>query len=61
MRVACCITKAADTHPEYVIRIVFPRQQWLRERALVLRFCVHPLSCSVPCWCCDIVTIAVSA
>jgi hypothetical protein len=47
MRVACWITKAADTNPEYVILIVFPRQQWLREHALVLRFYVHPLSLSM--------------
>jgi len=47
MRVECWITKAADTHPEYVIPIVFPRQQWLREHALVLRFYIHPLSCSM--------------
>ena len=30
------ITKATDTHSEYVILIAFPRQQWLRERALML-------------------------
>jgi hypothetical protein len=33
MRFACWITKATDTHSEYVILIAFPRQQWLRERA----------------------------
>jgi hypothetical protein len=37
MRIACRITKATDTHSEYVIRIAFPWQQWLRERASVLR------------------------
>jgi len=31
MCIACWITKATDTHSEYVILIVFPRQQWLRE------------------------------
>jgi hypothetical protein len=36
MRFALCITKATDTHSEYVILIVFPRQQWLRERASIL-------------------------
>jgi hypothetical protein len=35
MRFACWITKATDTHSEYVILIAFPRQQWLRERASV--------------------------
>ena len=44
MRFACWITKATDTHPEYVIRIPFPRQQWLRERVSLLRF-VQCFSC----------------
>ena len=30
-------TKATDTHSEYVILIAFTRQQWLHERASVLR------------------------
>jgi hypothetical protein len=38
MRFACWITKATDTHSEYVIVVAFPRQQWLRERASVLRY-----------------------
>jgi hypothetical protein len=33
MRIVYYITKATDTHSEYVILIAFPRQQWLRERA----------------------------
>ena len=33
MRIACWIPKATNTHSEYVIRIVFPLQQWLYERA----------------------------
>jgi hypothetical protein len=37
MHTACWITKTTDTHSEYVIVIAFPRQQWLRERALILR------------------------
>ena len=37
MRIACWIPKAADTHTEYVILIVFPPQQWLHGRALKLR------------------------
>jgi hypothetical protein len=36
MRFACWITKATDTHLEYVIIITFPRQQWLRERPSML-------------------------
>ena len=38
LRIACCITKATDTHSECVIIIAFPRQQWLRERASMLRY-----------------------
>jgi hypothetical protein len=30
--------KKTDTHSEYVIHIAVPRQQWLRERASVLRY-----------------------
>jgi hypothetical protein len=38
MRFASWITKATDTHSEYVTLIAFPRQQWLRERASMLRY-----------------------
>jgi hypothetical protein len=38
MRFACRITKATDTHSEYVIRIAFLRQQWFRKRASLLRY-----------------------
>jgi hypothetical protein len=31
MRMVCWITKAADTHSEYVIPITIPRQEWLCE------------------------------
>jgi hypothetical protein len=37
-RRACWITKATDTQSEYVILIFFPRQQWVRERAIALRY-----------------------
>jgi hypothetical protein len=46
MRFACWITKATDTYSEYVILIAFPWQQWLRERASMLRLYVHCMSCS---------------
>jgi len=36
-RVACRIPKATNTHTEYVILIAFPLQQWLHERASLLR------------------------
>jgi hypothetical protein len=38
MRFACWITKATDTHSQYVILIAFPRQQSLRERASILSY-----------------------
>jgi hypothetical protein len=31
MRFACCVTKATDTHSEYLTLIALPVQQWLRE------------------------------
>jgi len=37
MHIACWITEAIVTQSEYVILIALPRQQWLRERASVLR------------------------
>jgi hypothetical protein len=46
MRFARWITKATDTHLEYVILIAFARQKWLRERALTVRLFLHCLSCS---------------
>jgi len=30
--IECWITKATNTHSEYVILIAFPRQQWLHEQ-----------------------------
>jgi hypothetical protein len=38
MRFSWWITKATDTHSEYVILIALPRPQWLRERTLMLRY-----------------------
>jgi len=35
------ITKATDTHSEYVILTAFPRKLWLRERASMLRLYAH--------------------
>jgi hypothetical protein len=38
MRFSCRITKGRmQTHSEYVTLIHLPRQQWLRERASMLR------------------------
>ena len=38
MRTACCITRATNTHSQYVILIAFPLQQCLHERASMLRY-----------------------
>jgi len=38
MRIACQIPKATNTHSQYAILIAFPLQQWLHERASVLRY-----------------------
>jgi hypothetical protein len=38
MSIACWIPKATDTHSEYVKLIAFPLQQWLKDRASVLRY-----------------------
>ena len=38
MRIAYWAPKATNTHSEYVILITFPLQQWLNERASVLRY-----------------------
>jgi hypothetical protein len=47
-RFACWVTNATNTHSEYVILIAFfSRQQWLRERASLLRLYVHSSSSSV--------------
>jgi hypothetical protein len=45
MCIACWITKATDTHTEYVILISFPLQQWLHECASLLRLYIHCPSC----------------
>jgi hypothetical protein len=59
MRIACWIPKATDTHSEYIILIVFPWQQWSRERASVLPYtyiaCLDSIQCRVTvqvmfCW-----------
>jgi hypothetical protein len=38
MSIACWIPKVTNTHSDYVIRIAFPLQQWLHERASILRY-----------------------
>jgi len=38
MGIACWIPKATGKHSEYVILTAFPLQQWLHERASLLRY-----------------------
>ena len=38
MLISCWIPKATNTHSEYVILTAFPLQQWMHERASVLRY-----------------------
>jgi len=38
MRIACSIPKATNTLSNYVIFITCPLQQWLQERASILKF-----------------------
>jgi hypothetical protein len=38
MRLAWWITKAIDTHSEYIILNAFPLEQWLHERTSLLRY-----------------------
>jgi hypothetical protein len=48
MRCVCWITKATDTHSEYVILIALPWQQCLRECASMLRYmCIACLDFSL--------------
>jgi hypothetical protein len=47
MRISYWIPKAIDTLSENVTRTAFPRQQWLGERASMLRLYVHCLSYSL--------------
>jgi hypothetical protein len=45
MRITCWVPKATNTHSEYVIHIAFPQQQWLDERASMLRYSTLPVLC----------------
>jgi len=46
MRTTCCITRAINTHSEYVILIALQQQQWLHERISMLR---HTYTASLVC------------
>jgi hypothetical protein len=47
MRFPCRITKAANTQSEYVMLFSYRLQQWLHERALLLRYTNIALSSKV--------------
>ena len=53
LRIACWMPLATNTYSEYVILIAFPQQQWLQERASILRyahiFCVANLKRGITC------------
>ena len=53
MRIACWVTKATDKHSEYITRIAFPRQQWLRERAAMFKYVCAYLCCQASVGRCD--------
>jgi len=44
MHIACLITKATETHSEYVILIAFPQQRYLRRAVFHVTLCVRCLS-----------------
>jgi hypothetical protein len=44
MRIACWKTKGTNTHSECVVFIAFPREEWLRERASLLRYMYSTLA-----------------
>jgi hypothetical protein len=48
MRIACWITKGTNTHSDDVIFIPFLPQQWLQERASLLRSSTMPVLYMLP-------------
>ena len=47
VRIPYWMTKATNTHSEYVTLIAFPLQQWLHERNSVLRYSTLPILLNV--------------
>ena len=43
VRIVCWITKATNTHSEYVIHVAFPRQHWVGESVSMLRHGTLPV------------------
>ena len=50
MRFACWVTKARETHSEYVTLTALPRQQWLRERVSMLQCTYIPVFLVIRIW-----------
>jgi hypothetical protein len=50
MQIACRIPNATSTPSEYVMLPAFPRQQWLRERASILRYTCIACLVKISCW-----------
>jgi len=54
MRITCWISKAKNVHSVCVIHIAFSLEQWLHERASMLRYtynaCIAPNYISRMCW-----------
>jgi hypothetical protein len=48
MRIACWMPKTTNRHSKYVILIGYPLQQWLHERALMLRYTYN--ACLASCF-----------
>jgi hypothetical protein len=48
MHIACWIQKATNGLSQYVILIAFLLQQWLRERASMLRYSTLPVLLYIP-------------
>jgi hypothetical protein len=47
MRIACCIPKATNVYSQYLIIAAFTLQQWLKERASIIRYMY--IACIVDC------------
>jgi len=47
-RIACWITRATNTQPEYAISITFPLQQWSQEFVSMLRYTYTTCLISMP-------------
>jgi hypothetical protein len=47
MRISCWVPKSTIRHSEYVILFAFPLQQWMHERASLLRLYLQCLSCII--------------